>query len=276
MSRYPAPLLFAASLLAPTLVLAQTTEHESVEIIHAPAFKAVNAKTPDATAVAKLIIEKTNDFRVKENRSRVTSNPKLTEAATGFAAYMAKEGRFGHTADGSRPSERAAKQGYEYCIVAENIAYTFDPAGFTSDELGKKLVEGWEKSPGHRRNMLDPDVTETGVAVAQSPTTGYFFAVQMFGRPKALALTFTVTNESAATVSYRIGESSFSLPPRYTRTHEQCRPTEVIFEGAGGENEKKEQTLKAENGSRFVLTGEEGKVQVKKELSPPLPPSGKR
>src|SRR6185437_13971375 len=162
------------------------------------------------------------------------ANPRLTAAAEGFAAYMAKTGRFGHTADGSRPADRAVKQGYAYCIVAENIAYEFDSGGFTTDDLTTKFVAGWEKSPGHRRNMLDPDVTETGVALAQSPTTGYYFAVQMFGRPKALALQFKIANESGKTATYRIGDKAYSLPPLYTRTHEQCRPTEVVFDRMAG------------------------------------------
>jgi hypothetical protein len=177
---------------------------------------------------------------------------------------MAKTGRFGHTADGRRPAERAAKEGYEYCIVAENIAYEFDPAGFSTEELAAKFVEGWEHSPGHRRNMLDPDVTETGVALARSETTGYYFAVQVFGRPKSLALQFKVVNESDAPATDRIGDKSFKLPPRYTRTHEQCRPTEVTFVLAAGDK-KEERTLKAESGARVVITRNGDALRGKKE-----------
>ena len=194
----------------------------------------------------------------------MSANPKLTAAAEGFAAYMAKTGRFGHTADGSRPADRAAKQEYDYCIVAENIAYQFSPAGFATEELAAKFVEGWEKSPGHRKNMLDPDVTETGVAIARSETTGYYFAVQMFGRPKSLAVHFKVVNESGESATYRVGEKTFTLPPRYTRTHEQCRPTDVAFELPGGK-EPTTKTLKAETGSRFVVVGDESTLRVKRE-----------
>ncbi len=35
-----------------------------------------------------------------------------------------------------------------------------------------------------RKNMLAPEVTETGVAVARSGKTGRYYAVQMFGRPR--------------------------------------------------------------------------------------------
>jgi hypothetical protein len=161
-------------------------------------------------------------------------NTKLADAARDFAAYMAKTGRYGHTADGSNSADRAVRHEYDYCIVLENIAFAFDARGFTPEELGKALVGGWKNSPGHRKNMFDLDVTGTGVAVARSEKTGYCFAVQVFGRPKAMALEFGVENRAAETVSYRVGEKLFSLPPRHTRTHEQCRPVEVVCELPAG------------------------------------------
>ena len=85
--------------------------------------------------------------------------------AQAFADYMARTDRYGHTADGNQPSDRAKARGYDYCIVLENIAYAFNSEGFTGEKLAGQFVTGWQNSPGHRRNMLDPDVTETGVAV---------------------------------------------------------------------------------------------------------------
>jgi hypothetical protein len=227
-------------------------------------YKPTDEKKPDLARATRYIIAKTNDFREQEGRARVRVNAKLTKTARYFADYMARTSRFGHTADGSRPAERAKKHGYVYCIVAENIAYEFNSKGFTWEELGKKFVEGWKHSPGHRRNMLDPDVTETGVAIARGEATGYYFAVQMFGRPKSLALEFKVVNQTTSPVEYRIGERTWTLPPRYTRMHQQCRPTEVKFTlSEGGKEETR--TLKAENGSRFVLEEEGDTIRVKKE-----------
>jgi len=79
--------------------------------------------------------------------------------------------------------------------------------------MGDKFFEGWKHSPGHRKNMLDPDVTETGVAVAQSEDTHYFYAVQIFGRPKSMSIAFQLTNESDKTIQYEIAGQTFSLPP---------------------------------------------------------------
>lgn len=52
-------------------------------------------------------------------------------------------------------------------------------------ELASRYFEGWKKSPGHRRNMLEASVTDTAVAVARSARTGRYYAVQLFGRTAA-------------------------------------------------------------------------------------------
>jgi len=263
MRRYSFLALAAAGLLAAVPGYSQSVQHDDVEVIDSPPFRSPDEKKPDLAVVTRYIVDKTNDFREEEGVPRVAVNAKLTETARYFADTMARTGRYGHTADGSRPADRAAKHGYEYCVIAENIAYAFNSDGYTTEELGKTFVEGWKHSPGHRRNMLDPDVTETGVAVARSDKTGYYYAVQMFGRPKSLALRFRIVNESATTVSYRIADQTFTLPPRYIRTHEQCRPAEVTFElPAGGKTAT--EAFKPENDDQFVIVDEGGALQVKR------------
>ncbi|MBO0700591.1 MAG: CAP domain-containing protein [Zavarzinella sp.] len=257
MRRFPIPFLITAWLLGPVAGFAQSAQHEDVEVIETAPPRNPDEKKPDLAAVTKAIVEQTNAFRKSEKRPEVAINAKLVDAARGFAEYMAKTGRYGHTADGSNPGERAAKEKYEYCIVLENIAYAFRSEGFTSEELTKTFVEGWQKSPGHRKNMLDPDVTETGVAVARSEKTGHYFAVQMFGRPKSQAIKFQLANRTEKEVSYKVGDKEFKLPAQYVRTHELCRPAEMTF----GEAE----AVKPETGSRFAVVEEGGKVRVKKE-----------
>src|SRR5262249_27554314 len=150
--------------------------------------------------------------------------------AQGFADYMARTSRYGHTADGSTPADRAEKAGYRYCIIAENIAYAYDSEGFTTAELADELFDGWKASPGHRRNMLDPDVMEFGIAVAQGADYGYVFAVQLFDRPRSKSQEFEITNESQTTVEYRMGERTFTLAPGHGRTHQVCRARDLAFQ----------------------------------------------
>ena len=142
--------------------------------------------SPDPDQVARLVVGLTNELRGQEGREHVEINARLTEAARYFAGYMAKTGKFSHEADGSTPDARAKQYGYDRCIVSENIAYQYSSRGYATRELAQGFIDGWKKSPGHRRNMLDPDVTQTGVAVARGAKAGHYYAVQMFGRPRAL------------------------------------------------------------------------------------------
>jgi uncharacterized protein YkwD len=139
----------------------------------------------DIAAVERGIVEGTNRFRHEHGLGTVKSDTTLDRVARHFATYLAATDRFDHEADGSTPARRAVAQGYDYCLVSENIAYQFDSRGFTSEALAHGLVQGWKDSPGHRRNMLDARAIDTGVAVVQSPRTGRFYAVQMFGRRRA-------------------------------------------------------------------------------------------
>jgi uncharacterized protein YkwD len=241
----------------------QHAEHDDVEVIQPPKVRpADDEKKPDLAAAVKLILTRTNAFRKEEGRAEVAVSAELARAAEYFAGYMAKEDRYGHTADGQRPADRAKKHGYEYCIVLENIAYQYSSAGFTTEELGRGFFEGWKHSPGHRKNMLDPDVTQTGVAVARSEKTGHYYAVQMFGRPRSQAVAFTITNRGGEAVKYAIAGQEFTLPPRYSRTHTRCRPEEVTFRPPGGDEVQK---VKPAAGDRFVVTKGDDGLRVTKE-----------
>lgn len=261
------PFLLAAWLLVPNEVVAQTQEGEHVQVLTPPANAPPPPPAPDLARVTQLIVEQTNQFRKSEGRSEVAVNDKLTATANSFAEYMASTLRYGHTADGSKPAERATKQGYEYCLISENIAYAYKSTAYTAEGLAKQFAEGWQKSPGHRKNMLDADVTETAVAVAHSAASGYFFAVQMFGRPKSLAIEFRILNRSGEAVRYRLDDQTFDLPPRYTRTHQSCRPSEVTFLSHEGQAEsaKLGPTIRPKNGERYVVDRTTEGVKVSKE-----------
>jgi cysteine-rich secretory family protein len=220
-------------------------------------------ETPDLPKAVQLIIDQTNEFRKQEKRPAVQVNKELTKAAEYFAKFMAKTGKYGHEADEKKPAERAKEHDYDYCIVLENIAKVFNSEGFSTEALASQFVKGWKESPGHRKNMLDPDVTDTGVAIARSEETGYYFAVQMFGRPKSKMLEFQIVNRSDAEVEYKIDSEEFKLAPRITRTHQVCRPPEVAFKTPKELTETK--PLKLAGGEKLAVSGRDGKYEVKKE-----------
>jgi uncharacterized protein YkwD len=176
----------------------------------------------DPATVAALLTQRTNALRATNHLPALRVSPTLTAAAQRFAEYMASTEQYGHEADGRKPADRALAQGYEHCIVAENIGYQFSSRGFATEELAERLVEGWEQSPGHRRNMLLPQVVDIGIGVARSERTRRYFGVQMFGRPQSEAARFEITNRSDAAIRYELDQQSYTLPPRVTRSHQGC------------------------------------------------------
>lgn len=140
--------------------------------------------SPELDRVEAAIIDRTNQFRRDEGLRKVDVDRKLARAARAFANYMADTGKYGHDADGKKPSQRVKGQGYDYCLVSENISYQYSSKDFSTEELAGRYVEGWKNSPGHRRNMLEPAARDTAVAVARS-RSGYYYAVQLFGRPQS-------------------------------------------------------------------------------------------
>lgn len=212
------------------------------------------ARAPaDLRLAGDLIVSRTNGFRDEQAVGKVNVNPRLRAAAQSFARFMARTARYGHTADGQTPAERAQKHGYDFCLVSENIAYRYSSAGFTTEALARGFVTGWKDSPEHRRNMLDPDVTETGVAIERS-ANGTYYAVQMFGRPEALQVAFKVSNRAGVPVSYTLEGQTFPLPPRVTRTHTVCRPPRIDFVWAKDEDPQGGSAFSPGNGSHYVIT----------------------
>jgi hypothetical protein len=200
-----------ACLLAATFVLGGGA--------HAPAAAAADGVPARAAA---LVVELTNAFRGAHQRAPLEVDAALAQAAQRFAEHMAAEDRYGHEADGRAPAERARAAGYAFCAIAENIGFQFSTSGFAAEQLARRLMEGWEQSPGHRRNLLLPHIVHIGVGVARSARTQRYYAVQLFGRPSSAAVRFAVANRADVAVRYDLDGESFELSPRVTRTHEGC------------------------------------------------------
>ncbi len=141
--------------------------------------------SPDLTIAVSQLFAGTNDLRRENGRDVLRSSMHLTNAAADFANFMADTDRYGHDADGRSPATRASAAGFEYCMIAENIAYQYLSTGFTTEDLVQSFLEGWKNSAGHRANMLETGVTQMGVAIARSRKSGKYYGVQLFGRPKS-------------------------------------------------------------------------------------------
>ena len=107
----------------------------------------------------------------------LAADKKLKKAARAHARDMATNEFFAHAgSDGSSVADRAARylaQCGSYGI-AENIA-----AGQATPKLA---FEGWMESPGHCRNIMNPDLESIGYYRKNFPGSPYgLYHVQVFG-----------------------------------------------------------------------------------------------
>jgi uncharacterized protein YkwD len=108
------------------------------------------------TAATKAI----NSVRAQQGLTNVAYSKALEAAARLHAQDMARTGKFSHKgSDGSNVAKRVRRQGYSWCLVAENIAM-----GQTSL---KQVMREWVASKPHLKNMLLPKARE--FAVVEGP-----------------------------------------------------------------------------------------------------------
>jgi uncharacterized protein YkwD len=100
-------------------------------------------------------------------------NDELETAATGHAKDMAVLNYFSHTSrDGRTMGDRIAAAGYNFkgyksFMIGENIA--------AGQQSIAEVMQGWIKSEGHCKNLMNPKFKEVGVAYYKN------FWVQDFG-----------------------------------------------------------------------------------------------
>lgn len=214
---------------------------------------------PQWERAASEILAQSNSFRRSEGLPALSTDRALNTAAQAFAAYMARTDQYGHEADGRQPADRARAQGYDYCMVAENIAMLYSSAGFETVDLATRFVQGWIHSPGHRRNLLAAEATDIGLGVAQSASSGRFYAVQLFGRPARLRWSFSLSNRSRTAVGYQLDDKGYRLPAGVTRTHEQCGTPALSVRLPGNDRAT---SLEPTSGTQYRIEGADRGLRI--------------
>ena len=126
---------------------------------------------------AEDLLSITNQDRIAAGLQPLNLNNQLSLAAENKAQNMFAENYWAHYApDGKSPWDFIKAAGYNYVYAGENLA-----RGFTTSS---SVVNAWMASPDHRANMLSPNYTDVGFAVAQGSLTGdpnTVLVVEMFG-----------------------------------------------------------------------------------------------
>ncbi|TVQ96859.1 MAG: CAP domain-containing protein [Desulfovibrionales bacterium] len=129
------------------------------------------------------IIKLTNEYRISLGLTPLQENFQLTHAAEYRANDMISNRYYAHVnpITGEGPGDAIKDANYQYRTYAENIA-------MGNWQSNRHIVDGWINSPGHRANIVNPNISEIGVAIIKDTTTplgrpSAYYGVQLFASP---------------------------------------------------------------------------------------------
>jgi uncharacterized protein YkwD len=136
--------------------------------------KPPTTETKEERIIAQLV-EAHNKERAKEGLGLLKLESHLAEAAKEHAKDMAEHETMTHDgSDGSNPAVRATRAGYHYLSTGENVAMGYRTV--------PQVMEVWMNSPPHKKNILNGEYTEIGVAVAYDEENKPYWSAE-FGKP---------------------------------------------------------------------------------------------
>ncbi len=134
---------------------------------------------PSSFAAQKLseneraLFDAANSERAQRSLPALHWDESLAAAARKHANRMAFYNVIEHQLSGEPDlKERLTEAGARFSMIAENIAVAPN---------SQTIHSGWMHSPGHRKNILNPDLTAVGIAAVRG--SGGLFAVQDFSLP---------------------------------------------------------------------------------------------
>ena len=129
-------------------------------------------QSSNASGYVKQVIDLTNQERKKNGLSALKMDGELSNVAEMKSEDMKEHDYFSHTSPtyGS-PFEMMENFGVSYSTAAENIA--------VGQKTPESVVNAWMNSPGHRKNILNKQVTHIGVGTAKDASQGIYWT-QMF------------------------------------------------------------------------------------------------
>ncbi len=123
-------------------------------------------------AAAEQLMALANQARAENRAGRLQWDESLAAAARQHCLRMAAEGPISHRYGGEPDvATRTGLAGAHFDLIEENVA-----VGPTASEIHSE----WMHSPGHRSNLLNPDVNRVGIAVVAA--RGVLYAVADYSR----------------------------------------------------------------------------------------------
>lgn len=124
------------------------------------------------------VLELINRERSLRRLSPLGLDDRLCKIARRYSREMARTGNFGHyDTEGNSVIERADAGGFsDWRRIGENL---FFASGISDQQLPRITVNGWMRSPSHRRNILSAHWRLTGVGVYRA-SDGRVYVTQIF------------------------------------------------------------------------------------------------
>ena len=168
------------------------------------------------TVAEQYLLAAANEARANQGLAPVRFDPVLAEASVAHARQMAEHADISHQFDGEPDlAERGASVGARFSLISENVGEA--PSSVIIHDL-------WMHSPGHRANLLDPNVDSIGIAVVIRDNELY--AVEDFA---STVQTLTL-NEQEHTVGSVLAKSGLQV----AETTEDARETCTMSTGYAG------------------------------------------
>ena len=172
------------------------------------------------------VVTLVNQSREENNLKPLLINPELSKIARDKAQDMVRNHYFAHTSPaGITPWHWFIENNYSYKYAGENLAVNYDSA--------EEEHEAWMKSPTHKKNILNPNFTEIGIATANGIIEGKKsqITVQVFATPqiKIIAKNNFNNNFSDKKSTFILGAQSENLQaPKALNTQKESLSYEII------------------------------------------------
>jgi uncharacterized protein YkwD len=182
-------------------------------LLATPLIHARDIKSPAAnlTVAEQYLLAAANEDRANQGLSPLRFDPTLAEASSIHAREMADHQEISHQFDGEPElAARGANAGAHFSLITENVGEA--PTSVIIHNL-------WMHSPGHRANLLDPNVDSIGIAIVTRDNQLY--AVEDF----ASTVETISLNQQERTVADVIARSGIRIAETTNDARETCTMT---------------------------------------------------
>ena len=170
----------------------------------------------DGVQYANTVLNKVNELRSSLGLKPVTRYQELDAIAQDWSEHQASADIMDH-----RPDFTSAYPA-GWTTGSENVAWRT-----TGGDTGALIFDQWLNSPGHYKNMVDPNVNSIGIGFAQT-SSGKWYATQNFAayNPSNTPLTPTTTSNTPPSTSNTPPTTDTTVPtPAPTPSETPSAPT---------------------------------------------------